>query len=115
MLLNAIRMPSGLYLLLITLKSFKLTSLSWWLVLAPVWVGVAAIAFSILICFLYLILKIMTMTETRHTICPHCKHIWSIDEIEYQSCDNCGFPLHEELKETVKEKEFDFTKYEYLH
>lgn len=49
------------------------------------------------------------MTETNYTICPHCNHIWSIEEIEYQACDNCGYPLHNEQKTGGKEKEFDFT------
>lgn len=53
---------------------------------------------------------------TPYTICPNpeCGSTWSQEEIEYQACDCCGYPLHHEQK-ARKEEEYDFSKGYYLH
>jgi hypothetical protein len=34
--------------------------------------------------------------------CPNCFAVWSIEEIDWNNCDACGYPNHEE-----EEEEFD--------
>jgi Zn ribbon nucleic-acid-binding protein len=31
--------------------------------------------------------------------CPHCQAIWGFEEIEWQSCDACGYPEHDSFEE----------------
>jgi ribosomal protein S27AE len=50
--------------------------------------------------------------DTNYTDCPNCGVVWSAEEIKYQACDHCGYPLHQEQKQTF---ELDFSNTEYLH
>jgi hypothetical protein len=63
---------------------------------------------------------------TPATVCPNetCSRVWSVQEIEYQSCEECGFPLHQEHAENslsnlrnhgAKNLVFDFSTGDYLH
>lgn len=43
-------------------------------------------------------------TTTEFTKCPNCEAAWGSVEQTFQSCDTCGYPLHDE--------EFDFSDWD---
>jgi Zn ribbon nucleic-acid-binding protein len=44
-----------------------------------------------------------TLTE-----CPNCNAIWTMDEIDWQSCFACGYPNHDEDDNEAELNDFDY-------
>lgn len=44
--------------------------------------------------------------------CPNCQSVWGFDEIQFQSCDCCGYPAHEDEDDYYDEDEPDYTDFD---
>lgn len=46
------------------------------------------------------------------TKCPYCSSAWESEEIAFQQCDNCGYPLSDGPEEEEYDAEIDDDLYD---
>jgi Zn ribbon nucleic-acid-binding protein len=43
--------------------------------------------------------------------CPNCQAVWSMEEIDWQECDACGYPDEEDFEYNSYDDEYETTDF----